>query len=211
MFWLIVIVVVIIFIVKKVNSDDTNSPTSNTGRSDIVDKNYARNAIKFFDSYLSLCQKHEVLGICGVYYEDNEDGIVKTKLECVVTAINGEHGDEAFELIQRVWTMKRETVMNTGNYQDVVDAGDDYIKSYFGCDEIHWLFTEADEYQFQNGQAIITGESSLFTFYGAKWQETLRFIKTEIEKKWKNVTISIGQGGMTVENNGKIERVIYDN
>lgn len=57
LFFIVMVVVIIIAsmcIIDKFDSADLN----------VVDHNYANDAIKFFNSYLSLCKNHSVRGIC---------------------------------------------------------------------------------------------------------------------------------------------------
>lgn len=178
-----------------------NDSTNKTYTSDFVavNKDYADEAIKFFDGYLSLCKKHSVMAVCSLLSIGKDEFGIKTEMNCTITAIDGEHADDAFEVIKRVWMQLRQEKMNTGDYAAVTYAGDSYIKEYFGCEDLHYAFTEADEYQFENGQVVMSFERELFTRNGGQWQPTLSFIKQELQKKWENATIDVGKGGIIVK------------
>lgn len=163
-----------------------------------VDNNYAVEAITFFDSYLNLCKKHNVLGVCSLLYTGEEKGFINTKLECIITAIDNKHADEEFEMIKLAWVQIRNDEMKSGDYPSAVLAGDKYIKNYFGCENLHYAFTEADEYKFENGQVIMSVERPIYTFGGAQWQPTINFIKQELQKKWGTATITAGKGRIVV-------------
>ena len=194
---LIVIIVVIAHGINKSKKDGANK--TYISDSAAVDKNYADEAIKFFDGYLSLCKKHSVMAVCSLLSIGKDEFGIKTEMNCTITAIDGERADGAFELVKRVWTQLRQEKMNTGDYAAVTYAGDNYVKEYFGCEDLHYVFTEADEYQFANGQVIMSFERELFTSNGSQWQPTLSFIKQELQKKWENATIDVGKGGITVK------------
>ena len=199
MIWVIILIVIVAIIVhskNKSNSADTNKSYSIDSTE--ISKNLAREAIKFFDNFLCLCKNHAVIGTCHLSFAGTDDFGIKTKMECIITAIDGEHADEAFGMVKRVWTQLRQEKMNTGDYAEVTYASDGFIKQYFGCDDLHYAFTEADEYQFENGQVIMSFERVMFTHEGAKWQPTLYFIKQELQKKWENATINVDKGGIIV-------------
>lgn len=182
---IIIVICVIIYgiYVSNRNSDNENN-NSYSISSQEVDKGYVEQTVKFFNSYLSLCANHNVNAICTLSQLSNDDYGINTKLECVFVAIDGEHADETFSYIQRAWKT----------------SGDDVIKSFFGCEDLHYAFTETDEYEImENGQTIIKIERPLCTHFGAKWNPTLLVIKQELSKIWPNVNIKITQVGMIVD------------
>ncbi len=193
----------LLYIVLRGKKSNTNYNTNinNTYAIDSIEvnKDYAKGAINFFDSYLSLCKKHSIVGVCNLLSVETDDLGIKTKMECIISAVDGEHADEAFDMVKRVWTQIRQEKKNSGDYSAATYAGDSYIKSYFGCEDLHYIFTGVDEYQFDNSQVIISFEKYMFTREGAKWQPTLYYIKQELHKKWESVNISIDKGGIVVE------------
>lgn len=96
--------------VKKAieNSDAEESSKTYSIDSIEVGGDYAKAAIKFFDGYLSLCKNHAVLAVCCLYSIGTGEFGIKTKMECVITTIDGKHGDEAFDIVKRVWTQIRQ-------------------------------------------------------------------------------------------------------
>ena len=200
MIWIILIIATIVFVIYSKNrSNSGDSPKTYSIESAEVNKSFSREAIQFFDNYLSLCKNHSVTAVCHLSYIGKDEFGINTKMECIITAIDGEHGDEAFGMIKRCWTQLRQEKMRSGDYSAVTHAGDGYIKQYFGCDDLHYVFTEADEYQFENRQVIMSFERPMFTREGAKWYPTLSFIKQELQKKWENATITVGEGGILVK------------
>lgn len=200
MIWVIIMIAIIAIIFyskNKSNSGDAHKAYSIESAE--ISKDLSKEAIQFFDNYLSLCENHSVTAVCHLSYIGNDEFGINTKMECIITAIDGEHGDEAFGMIKRVWTQHRQEKMRSGDYSAVTYAGDGFIKQYFGCDDLHYVFTEADEYQFENGQVIMSFERPMYTREGAKWLPTLSFIKQELQKKWENATITVGEGGMLVK------------
>ena len=164
-----------------------------------VDKNYAEEAIKFFNGYLSLCANHTVIAVCSLSRTTDDDFGINTEFNCTITAIDDEHGDEAFLNIQNNWLNLRQKQFDLENYSAVVHAGDDFIKNFFGCKDLHYAFTEADEYKFTNSQTVIKHEFPVNTHHGAKWNPTLVVIKQELLKLWPNANIKIAQAGMIVD------------
>lgn len=164
-----------------------------------VSKDFANEAIKFFDNYLCLCKNHSVMAVCSLLAVGQDEFGIKTKAECVITAIDGEHGDETFDMVKRVWSQLIQEKIGEDDNTNATRAGAGYIKEYFGCEDLHYTFLNADEYVLENGQAIIFYERTMFTTSGAKWQPTLYFIKQELQKKWANAKIDIGEGGIIVK------------
>lgn len=152
------------------------------GNIEKVDKDYANEAIQFFDGYLSLCKKHKVIGMCALSFTGRDEFSIKTKMKCCITAIDDNHGDEEFKTLKRLWS----------------EDGDSFIKSYFGCLNLHYVFCDADEYQFNNGQAIMAFERAFFT-RGGEWLPTLKYIREELQKKWHDIQISVDKGGIVVK------------
>lgn len=203
MFWIIVLLVIIAIVLrnKALQVEATTADKQNNYSIDSkeVGKDYANEAIKFFDNYLSLCQSHSVMATCDLLSLGTDEFGVNTRMTCIITAIDGEHADEVFYSIKRTWLQLRQEKMNAGDYSAVTYAGDGYIKQYFGCEDLHYVFTEADEYQFENGQVIMSFDRPLFTREGTKWQATLLAIKQELQQKWPNATITVDKNGIIVK------------
>lgn len=200
MIWVIILIVIVVIIVNCRNkSNIADSNKSYSIDSTEISKHLAREAIQFFDNYLYLCKNHAVTAICHLSFVGTDEFGIKTRMECIITAVDGDHGDEAFGMVKRVWSQLKQEKMSTGDYSAVSNAGDSFIKQYFGCDDLHYVFTEADEYQFENGQVIMSFERVMFTHEGAKWQPTLYFIKQELQKKWEKATINVDKGGIIVK------------
>ncbi len=79
-----------------------------------------------------------------------EDGVISARIECRVIQIDNEHADEVFRTLR--------------------DDDDDKIgvKQFSGCAELHYAFTEVDEYTFEDGWAIISFERSVYILWGGK-------------------------------------------
>lgn len=200
---ILLLVVVVIIIVCIVNSGSGESNIVYSMDSPEVESHYVRETVHFFDGYLSLCAKHSVSGSCSALAQsENERGDLNTKLKCVIIDIDKERGCDKFREIQRIWTLRRKEILDRDGYEAygaALQAGDNYIKEYFGCEDLHWVYTEADEYQFNDLEVIISYDLSLFTLCGAKWAPTLSVIKQEILKKWENATVDVGPGGIIVK------------
>lgn len=201
MMWIIVLIVigVVIFVVKAENNNATSENQSSTTSLAEVNNEYANEAFKFFDGYLCLCNKHSVLGVCHLHAVGKEQCGIATKMECIVSSIDNEHGDEAFNTLKMVWSQLRQEKMSQGDYSAVTYAGDGYIKKYFGCEDLHYVFTEADEYQFKNGQVIMSFNRMMFTSHGEKWKPTLLNIMQKVQAKWPNAKIDIGENGIIIK------------
>ena len=155
--------------------------------------------INFFDSYLSLCKVHSVGAACGFHSVGKDDMGVRVKAECIIVEIDGEHGDEAFRGLKDRWMLtKRREKATAEDPLAGIHAGDNYVRDYFGCKNLHSAFLEVDEYHFEGIQAMMTFEIVFFTTFGAKWDVTLQYIQQELKKKWPNAVVSVGKQGMSV-------------
>ena len=195
---LIIIVGVIVYFYNK-NSEENADNVLYSLDSSEVDKNYAREAVDFFNGYLSLCENHTVIAVCSLTRTTADEFGINTELKCTITAVDNEHGDEVFSNIQNNWVSLRQREFNLENYSAVTNAGDTFVKNFFGCENLHYVFTEADEYEFRNGQAIMKFERPINTHHGGKWNPTIIVIKQELLKLWPNANIKISQGGMIVD------------
>ena len=73
------------------------------------------------------------------------------------------------------------------------------MKSFYGCDDLHYAFIDIDEYAFGDPDVIISCDTSLFTMEGAKWEANLNAIKQELNQKWPTAKIDVGKGGLVIE------------
>ena len=183
--FLCIIACVVIYLVLQFtgkSGEKKSVSTNNPSNASEIAKDFANEAIQFFDGYLCLCQHHPVKGNCSVLSTGVEDGVISARIECRVIQIDNEHADEVFRTLR----------------------DDEMIKSFFGCAELHYAFTEVDEYTFEDGWAIISFERSVYILWGGKpsgikWMPTLQYIRQELQRKWPNASIDVGNSGIIVE------------
>jgi len=188
----------------KETATDPSKPYSSKSA---VAKDYANEAIKFFDNYLTLCQKHSVVGISDLLgVEIDDKGNIKTRIKCTIIAVDDERADDVFDGIKRICTERSKEKMGSGDYFAAAHAGDSYIEEYFGCENLHYAYTEVDDWEFEDREVIISFEKTICNYSGEKLQPTLSFIKQELQNKWENVTIDIGRNGMSVKQQDAILR-----
>lgn len=202
---LAVVVVLVIMAVVSKSQEATTVQSANVSQKPTaintseVSENFARSMITFFNSYLCLCKVHSVGAVCGFHSLGKDDMGIRVKAECIIVAIDGEHGNEAFRGLEDRWMIaKQREKAITGDPLAGIHAGDNYVRDYFGCKNLHSVFLEVDEYQFEGIQAMMAFETVFFTTFGAKWDVTLRYIQQELKKKWPNAVVSIGTQGMSV-------------
>lgn len=202
---LAVVVVLVIMAVVSKSQEATTVQSANVSQKPMaintaeVSENFARSMINFFDSYLCLCKVHSVGAVCGFHSLGKDDMGIRVKAECIIVAIDGEHGNEAFRGLEDRWMIaKQREKAITGDPLAGIHAGDNYVRDYFGCKNLHSVFLEVDEYQFEGIQAMMAFETVFFTTFGAKWDITLRYIQQELKKKWPNAVVSVGKQGMSV-------------
>lgn len=202
---LAVVVVLVIMAVVSKSQEATTVQSANVSQKPTaintaeVSENFASSMINFFDSYLCLCKVHSVGAVCGFHSLGKDDMGIRVKAECIIVAIDGEHGNEAFRGLEDRWMIakQREKVI-AGDPLAGIHTGDNYVRDFFGCKNLHAVFLEVDEYQFEGIQALMTFETVFFTTFGAKWDITLRYIQQELKKKWPNAVVSVGKQGMSV-------------
>ncbi len=202
---LAVVVVLVIMAVVSKSQEATTMQSANVSQKPTVinmsevSNNFASSMITFFNSYLCLCKVHSVGAVCGFHSLGKDDMGIRVKAECIIVAIDGEHGNEAFRGLEDRWMIaKQREKAITGDPLAGIHAGDNYVRDYFGCKNLHSVFLEVDEYQFEGIQAMMAFETVFFTTFGAKWDITLRYIQQELKKKWPNAVVSIGAQGMSV-------------
>lgn len=202
---LAVVVVLVIMAVVSKSQEATTVQSANVSQKPTaintseVSGNFASSMINFFDSYLCLCKVHLVGAACGFHSIGKDDMGVRIKAECIIVAIDGEHGNEAFCGLKDRWMIAKQREKATAKDPLAgIHTGDNYVRDYFGCKNLHSVFLEVDEYQFEGIQAMMAFETVFFTTFGAKWDITLRYIQQELKKKWPNAVVSIGKQGMSV-------------
>lgn len=202
---LAVVVVLVIMAVVSKSQEATTVQSANVSQKPTaintseVSNNFASSMITFFNSYLCLCKVHSVGAVCGFHSLGKDDMGIRVKAECIIVAIDGEHGNEAFRGLEDRWMIaKQREKAITGDPLAGIHAGDNYVRDYFGCKNLHSVFLEVDEYQFEGIQAMMAFETVFFTTFGAKWDITLRYIQQELKKKWPNAVVSVGKQGMSV-------------
>ncbi len=209
--FLLFLIAVVVFIIIMVANNSQKGVSQITAQSTSVSQkflainmaevsgNFASSMINFFDSYLCLCKVHSVGAVCGFHSLGKDDMGIRVKAECIIVAIDGEHGNEAFRGLEDRWMLaKQREKAIAGDPLAGIHAGDNYVRDYFGCKNLHSVFLEVDEYQFEGIQAMMAFETVFFTTFGAKWDITLRYIQQELKKKWPNAVVSIGAQGMSV-------------
>lgn len=202
---LAVVVVLVIMAVVSKSQEATTVQSANVSQKPTaintseVSENFARSMINFFDGYLCLCKVHSVGAVCGFHSLGKDDMGIRVKAECIIVAIDGEHGNEAFCGLKDRWMIAKQREKATAKDPLAgIHTGDNYVRDYFGCKNLHSVFLEVDEYQFEGIQAMMAFETVFFTTFGAKWDITLRYIQQELKKKWPNAVVSIGKQGMSV-------------
>lgn len=202
---LAVVVVLVIMAVVSKSQEATTVQSANVSQKPTaintseVSENFARSMITFFNSYLCLCKVHSVGAVCGFHSLGKDDMGIRVKAECIIVAIDGEHGNEAFRGLEDRWMIAKQREKATAKDPLAgIHTGDNYVRDYFGCKNLHSVFLEVDEYQFEGIQAMMAFETVFFTTFGAKWDITLRYIQQELKKKWPNAVVSIGAQGMSV-------------
>ncbi len=198
MIWILIVITVIglVYTLVKIRPENTDDFSKYTVDSPEVDWNFVDNAMQFFDTYLSFCKKHKVMGIAGLArYEQTNQNKIKVDFDCDVIAVDDEHADEAFESMQ----MRANIYKEGRSYLEYSPLIDSFYADYYGCEKPHWVFTEPENFTYERGSAHITFEGSLFTLAGARWKPTISVIIRELQEKWPNAEISSGPGGMSVK------------
>lgn len=191
-FFFVCVAVIIVFLLWFFYNNQNNTQATSAGK---VNSNFVETAFSFFDGYLSFCQNHNVVGKAILVILGRETSGINVKMQCDIQYIDNKKAYEELNVLKLSWSkIKR----NKENYQDSSLAGDEYIQSYFGCDNLHWVFTEIDEYDFNYPNVSMSFESTMFTLNGESWGATLISIEQEILKKYPNTTICIDNNGIAV-------------
>ncbi len=198
----LVLLLVLVFLIWMIvgsgsEKEETEKPQTAAEK---IGKDFANEAVQFFNGYLSLCKKHTVMGSCRLLYARKSEFGHEGRVECVITEINHLEAECEFRRIEGVWSALWREKMDAGDYEAATHAGDGYIEEYFGCKNLHYAFTEADEYQYKDGQVVIGYDRTLFTRWGATWDATLAAIKKELQMQWPTVSFDFFDGGIIVKN-----------
>ena len=192
-----IVIVVVVFLSNSLESGNTSHLSASNNQS-VISWNFVKEAVKFFDGYLSLCDKHQVLGTASLLQQGTATHEIKAQLKCKLFTVDGEHAEWFFSVKKMAWENAKNEVNDP---IERIHAGDAFMKSFYGCDDLHYAFNDIDEYTFGDPDVIISCDISLFTMEGAKWEANLNAIKQELNKKWPTAKIDVGKGGLIVEVN----------
>ena len=204
MVWFVLIGVAIAIVValrklyNEANADVVNTNHVRLSNSQpVIDQNFVKEAVQFFDGFLTFCAQHRVLGRASLLQQGTAEHWVEAQLKCKFFTIDDEHAEYFFSVKKIGWENAKKEV----DLSDRIHAGDAFMKSVYGCDDLHYAYTDIDEYIFGDPDVVISCETSLFTMEGAKWEANLNAIRQELRTKWPNATIKTGMGGIVVEAN----------
>lgn len=193
----VVVVAVVVFLSNSSEGEKTSHVSSSNNQS-AISKDFVEHAVKFFDGFLFLCDKHQVLGSATLLQQGTATHEIKAQLRCKLFTIDDEHAEWFFSVAKIGW----ENAKNKMNDPiDRIHAGEMFMKSLYGCDDLHYAFVDIDEYTFGDPDVIISCDTSLFTMKGAKWEANLNAIKEDLNKKWPAAKIDVGKGGIIVKAN----------
>ena len=192
----IVIVVVIVIFLNKNSKDGNTDQALSTNNQPVISQSFVRNSVQFFDGFLSLCDKHQVKGSASLIHLETATQEIKAKLECQIFSIDGEHADEFFETLKYAWERAKDEKTEP---MERIHAGEVFMKSFYGCDDLHYTYVEIDEYDFGHPDVTLSCDISLFTIEGAKWETNLSAIKQELNNKWPAAQIDVSKGGLVVK------------
>lgn len=164
------------------NKAEVNNPAS-------IDPGFVYNAVSFFDGYLSLCNKHSVIGNSTLSLISKHEGELQAVLSCTLFSIDGEHACEALNVLKMAFPDGHGWIKNS----------EEVMAEYFGTSSLHWTFTEPENFRIQNSEVIISSDVTLFMFGGAKWETTVSAIKNKLLEKWPKCSIAIGKSGLIVK------------
>lgn len=193
----IAIVAGVVFLSNSSQSGNKSQVSSSNNQS-AISQDFVKNSVQFFDGYLSLCDKHQVLGTASLLQQGTATHEIKAQLKCKLYTIDDEHAEWFFSVKKMAWENAKNEVNDP---IERIHAGDAFMKSFYGCDDLHYAFNDIDEYIFGDPDVIISCDISLFTMEGAKWEANLNAIKQELNKKWPTAKIDVGKGGLIVEAN----------
>lgn len=199
--WILVVIVVVIGVIFFYNavlkdlgdSDDEDSDSK-------IDTNCVHEAVRFLSSYLLLCKKHSVIGLCYITIGESDDAGCKVDGDCIIFSIDGEHAEDYFSYI----LLERDRALcelkkSYEAYQTAIDQVENRIKCYFGSDALHYVFIDPDEYHFNDSDITFHYEGKLFTFGGFQRGPTLNAIVDEISSKFPDAEIKRGKYGVGVK------------
>lgn len=180
MLFFIIVVAVIIIVIYKFDNKKSGSAFAQVNNE----------AIKFFNSYLSLCKKHSVEGFCyyNIYKEKRY-----VKMGCRIDVIDGKTATRELYEVRKIWNDLQHQKMNLSNATNA----DKYIKKYFGCEDLHYLFANVNNYRFNIGVVIMGDEHQLiYPLYdnnNKAWKKPFKLIKEKLQRKWKTENIYISE------------------
>lgn len=153
-----------------------------TSSSAIVNDDYVNEAVLFFNNYLSLSELHHATGHAYLTCDKKDEFGFHTKIGCSLFSIDDTHASDALSIIS-FW--HKETIEQN-------------MQNYIGCDNIHYIFSEPDEYRF--GDPDVTIEFDRFFFFSkGDWSSSKKAIKDELLKLWPNAKIDIFKNGIIVK------------
>ena len=191
----VIVVAAFVFLCNSSEGGNSSLVLSSNNQS-AISRDFVEHSVKFFDGFLSLCDKHRVLGRATLLQQGTATHEIKAQLRCKLYTIDDEHAEWFFSVAKIGWENAKNKMDDP---IDRIHAGETFMKSFYGCDDLHYAFIDIDEYAFGDPDVIIYCNTSLFTMEGAKWEANLNAIKQELNKKWPTAKIDVGKGGLVIE------------
>ncbi len=195
---LLVIGVFLFFALRDVKVDNSASATSD------VDKGFTREAIRFFEGYLTLCSKYQVQGHAFLDTIGTNEFGYNCNIGCHIVGFEGKKAVEGLNWIEISYNEMLATFRADGYeaWKLKRDGFEEYMKeTYIGMGEdLHYCFSDPDEWKFHDETHDVTlgFERQFFLSFG-KWDSTLVTIKNELKGKFPDADIQVYSKGIVIK------------
>lgn len=187
-------VIVIAFIIYGINKKERAIATPPE-----VDYNFVANATKFLGNYISLCANHTVTGHAYVTVQAREEFGFRCVIGLRVYEIDGVHANEALS-VSKLWQKEMLNSLDTSYdaYREKETAFQKYMQEYIGEDQVHYIFFDVEDYQYNDPDVVLEFTSHLFVKQG-KCEPTLQAIKRVLTGKYPNSKIEVNKNGVLIK------------
>ena len=201
---LTVIGLFLFFALRDVKADkSTGGNTVKVVPTTDVDSDFVREVVRFFEGYLTLCDKYQVQGHAFLSTQEANEFGCKCDIGAHIFTFEGEKAADTLGWIKRRYNEMLTALRNDGYdaWKLKRDGFEEYMEeTYLGLGkDLHYCFSDADEWKFNEGSNDVTlGFERQFFLTHGKWNPTLVSVKNELKKKFPDADIQVHNYGIMV-------------
>ncbi len=160
-----------------------------------IDENFIRRTFDFYDGFESLCDNHSAKGVFSLNLVEENSNWAEFEMQCSFFSIDGEQATDRLNSVKLVYSSIKK---DAKNWKEANQKATEYIKSFYCRENLNGIFTDLDEYVFEDNCVMLSTSNTLFKQDGAQINSTLSAIKQKLHEKNPNAEIKFYPKGFVL-------------